>query len=130
MVRKYSINRSSFPFLTKTCCPIEHSGRLERAPVGLANSDLANKRFAWRFSTAFGTATTTLRVRLYDAVTSGLLLDDNTTSPTGTWEKSTDGGTNWVAYNTTDKGNELTYIRYTPATLPDNIKIRPLLTLY
>ncbi|MBP6858325.1 MAG: hypothetical protein KBC33_00625 [Candidatus Pacebacteria bacterium] len=90
---------------------------------------LASKQFAWRFSTAFGSAVPTLRIRLLDAVTGGLLVDDISSTPAGTWEKTTDG-TTWVAYNTTDKGNETTYIRYTPATLPDNIKVRSLLTLY
>ncbi len=91
---------------------------------------LASKQFAWRFSTAFGTTVPTLKVQLYDAVTGGLILEDDSATPAGTWEKTTDGGSNWTAYNTTDKGNETTYIRYTPATLPDNIKVRPLLTLY
>ena len=90
---------------------------------------LADKQFAWRFSTAFNTTVPTLRVRLYDALSNGLIVDDNTLSPTGTWEKTTDG-TTWASYNTTDKSNNTTYIRYTPATLPDNIKIRALLTLY
>ncbi len=90
----------------------------------------SSKQFAWRFSTAFGSVVPTLRVRLFDAVTGGLLVDDNTATPAGTWAKTTDGGSNWVGYDTTDKGNELTYIRYTPSTLPDNIKIRSLLTLY
>ena len=58
------------------------------------------------------------------------MLDDKTTSPVGTWEKTTDAGSNWGSYDTSDKANELTYIRYTPTTLPDNIKIRALLTLY
>ncbi len=91
---------------------------------------LASKQFAWRFATAFGSTVPTLRVRLFDAVTGGLLLDDDSATPTGTWEKTTDGGSNWTAYNTTDKGNETTYIRYTPATVPDNVKVRALLTLY
>jgi hypothetical protein len=91
---------------------------------------VASKQFAWRFSTAFATTVPTLRVRLYDAVTGGLVLDDKTISPAGTWEKSTNGGSSWGAYDTTDKGNETTYIRYTPATLPDNTKVRALLTLY
>ncbi len=89
----------------------------------------ASKQFAWRFSTAFGSTVPTLRVRLFDAVTGGLLVDDQTLTPAGTWEKTTDG-TTWGAYNTTDKANETTYIRYTPTTLPDNIKVRALLTLY
>jgi hypothetical protein len=95
----------------------------------VGQSNLTTKRFAWRFSTAFGSTVPTLRVRLYDAVTGGLLLDDDSATPTGgTWEKSTDGGQNWTAYNTTDKGNETTYIRYTPTTLGDDIKVRALLT--
>ena len=95
----------------------------------VGKTDLANKIFAWRFATAFGTTVPTLKVRLYDAVSGGLLLEDSTINSVGTWEKSTNGGSNWSGYNTTDKGNETTYIRYTPATLPDNIKIRSLLIL-
>lgn len=91
-------------------------------------SDKVNKRFAWRFSTAFWTTVPTLRVRLYDATTNWLLVSDTTVSPTGTWEKSTDW-TNWTAYNTTDKWNETTYIRYTPASLADNVQVAYLLTL-
>ena len=94
----------------------------------VAQSNKTDKRFAWRFATAFGGTVPTLRIRLYDAVTGGLLVDDTTVSPTGTWEKSTDDGSNWGAYNTTDKANETTYIRYTPASLGDNIKVRALLT--
>ncbi len=88
----------------------------------------ASKQFAWRFATAFGSAVPTLRIRLFDAVTGGLLVDDNSVDQAGTWEKTIDGGSNWISYNDTDKANEITYIRYTPATLPDNIKIRSLLT--
>jgi len=91
-------------------------------------SDKTNKRFAWRFSTAFGWTVPTLRVRLYDAVTNWLLVDDITVWSTGTWEKSTDW-TTWGAYNTTDKANNTTFIRYTPASLADNIQVRALLTL-
>ena len=91
-------------------------------------SDAANKVFAWRFATAFGGTVPTLRIRLYDAVGGGLLLDDTTTaSASGTWEKATDGST-FGAYNTSDKANETTYIRYTPTSLGDNIKVRALLT--
>ena len=88
----------------------------------------ASKQFAWRFSTAFGSTVPTLRIRLYDAVTGGLLVDDDSVTQEGTWEKTTDDGANWTSYNTTDKANETTYIRFTPDTLPDNIKIRALLT--
>lgn len=95
--------------------------------IGL--SDKVNKRFAWRFSTAFGSTVPTLRVRLYDAVSNALLVDDNTATPTGTFEKSTDLGSNWVVWTNADKTNENTYIRYTPASLGDNIKVKALLTL-
>ncbi len=94
----------------------------------VGESSTTNKQFSWRFSTAFGGTVPTLRIRLYDAVSGGLLVDDNTASPTGTWERSTDDGGNWSAYATTDKGNETTYIRYTPASLGDDIKVRALLT--
>jgi hypothetical protein len=94
----------------------------------VGQSSAASKYFAWRFSTAFGGTVPTLRIRLYDAVTGGLLLDDTTTaSAAGLWEKTTDG-TSWGVYNTTDKANNTTYIRYTPTTLGDNIKVRALLT--
>lgn len=93
-----------------------------------AKSNAVSKQFAWRFSVAFGGTVPTLRVRLYDALRGDLLIDDYTTSTnSGTWEKSTDG-TSWGAYNTTDKSNETTYIRYTPASLGDSIKVRAVLT--
>jgi hypothetical protein len=68
-------------------------------------------------------------VRLYDAVSNSLLVDDETATPTGTFEQSTDLGLNWTAWTNADKTNENTYIRYTPLSLGDNIKVRALLTL-
>lgn len=95
--------------------------------AGLSNP--ADKQFVWRFATAFGGTVPTLRVRLYNAVTGDLLVDDYTTSTnSGTWEKSTNSGGAWGSYNTADKANETTYIRYTPASLGDNIKVRAVLT--
>lgn len=94
----------------------------------VAMSDTTNKHFAWRFSTAFGSTVPTLRVRLYDAVSGGLLVDDDSVTAAGTWEKSTNDGGAWAAYDTTDKGNDTTYIRYTPVSLGNNIKVRALLT--
>lgn len=94
----------------------------------VAQSSITDKRFAWRFSTAFGSTVPTLRIRLYDAVTGGTLVDDDSATPSGIWEQSTDGGATWATYTDSDKGNETTYIRYTPASLGDNIKVRALLT--
>jgi len=96
----------------------------------VTNSSAASKIFSWRFSTAFGGTVPALRVRLYNAVTNNELLDDESVTPSeGTWEKSTDGGSNWVTYNATDKANETTYIRYTPTSIADNVRVRALLTL-
>lgn len=91
-------------------------------------SDATNKRFAWRHATAFGSSVPALRVRLFDAVTGSSLVDDNTSSPSGTFERSTDG-TNWSAWTNADKGNETTYVRYTPASIADNVQVRAVLTL-
>lgn len=90
-------------------------------------SDKSNKQFAWKFQTAFGGTVPTLRVRLYNAITDGLLDDDDSLTPTGTWEKSTNG-TSWSGYDTNDKANNTTFIRFTPASLADNIQVRALLT--
>jgi hypothetical protein len=96
--------------------------------VSVAKSSLTSKIFAFWFKTAFGGTVPTLYIRLYDADTGGLLLTDNTATPTlGTFEKTTDG-TTWVAYNTTDRANSITWIRYTPTSLADNIKISAYLT--
>lgn len=111
------------------CCTYEDNTTDSHYQPSVAKSSAAGKVFAWRFSTAFGGTVPTLRLRLYNAVTGGLLLDDTTAAAaSGTWEKSTDDGSAWGAYNTTDKGNETTYIRYTPSSLSDNIKVRALLT--
>lgn len=110
------------------CVVYEDNSTDSHYQPSVANSSISSKNFAWRFSTAFGSSVPPLRVRVYDAVSGGLLLDDNTSSPTGTFEKSTDGGSNWVSYDTADKANETTYIRYTPLSLGDNIKVRALLT--
>lgn len=93
-----------------------------------AFSDRANKRFAWRFSTAFGGTVPTLYIRIYEAITGSLLLTDDTATPDGTWQKSTDDGQTWGSYNTTDQSNNTTYIRYTPTSLADNTKVTAVLS--
>jgi hypothetical protein len=96
--------------------------------VSVAKSSLASKIFAFWFKTAFGGTVPTLTIRLYDADTGGLLLEDDTATPAfGTFEKTTDG-TTWTAYNTTDRANATTWIRYTPTSLADNIKVAAYLT--
>lgn len=94
-------------------------------------SSASTATFAWRFSTAYGSAVPRLRVRLYNAQTgAGPLVEDDSTTQSGTWEKSTDGGTNWVAYNTTDLANTTTYIRFTPDSITNDITVKAILGAY
>lgn len=97
-----------------------------------AKTVAANREFAWRFSTAFGGAVPALKVWLYDATDpeaeTTLLTDTTTASANGTWQRSTDG-TAWSAWNNTDKGNDTTYVRYTPASIAGNPLVRAVLTL-
>lgn len=95
----------------------------------VGQSNLTSKRFAFFFKTAWGSTVPTLYIRIYDAVTGSLLLTDNTASPTlGTFEKSTNDGGAWGSYDTSDKANDTTYIRYTPTSLADNIKARAIIS--
>lgn len=91
-------------------------------------SDPSAKQFVWWFASAFGGTVPALRVRIYDAVTGSLLVDDDTTTPTGTWAKSTDG-TSFGAINFTDKANDTTYYRYTPASIADDVVVKPVLSI-
>jgi hypothetical protein len=106
----------------------EDSSTDSRYQPSVRHSDFTNKRFAWRHATAFGSTVPTLTVRLFDAVTGTLLLTNNTVTNSAQFEKSTNDGGAWTAYNTTDKGNETTYIRFTPASLADNIKVRAIIS--
>lgn len=97
----------------------------------VANSSISNKYFAWRFASAFNSTVPRLRIRLYNAVTGeGPLVDDDSVSQIGTWEKSIDGGISWGSYDSSDKSNEITYIRFKPLSLGDNIRVKALLSLY
>jgi len=96
----------------------------------IGQSSIANKQFGWRFSAAFGTTVPRLKIRLYDAVVGTLLLTDDSTTQNGVWEESTNGGSSYAAWSNTDKGNETTYLRFTPVSLGDNLRVRALLTLY
>ena len=97
----------------------------------VGKSSVVDKRFAWRFATMFGGSVPNLRVRLYDAISGVLQCDDNTnTNPAaGTFEKSTNDGASWSTWTNADKGNETTYLRYTPASTANNIRIKAVLTL-
>lgn len=90
---------------------------------------LATKTFGFRFATAFGSTVPTLYIRIYDAITGTLLVTDNTATPTGTWQKSINGGSSYSAYNTTDLTNNTTYITYVPSSIADNVNAQPVLSL-
>lgn len=113
------------------CCTYEDDSLGDQDSHYLASADLSNrttKTFAWKHAVAFGGVVPTLRIRLYNAVTNFLLDDDDSVTQSGTWEKSTDG-TTWGAFDTADKANETTFIRFTPASIPDNLQVRAILSL-
>ena len=93
-------------------------------------SDITAKTFTWRFATNFGDIVPVLKIELFNAETGASLSTDTTlTTTNGTWSKSIDGGSNWNAYNTDDKMNENTYIRYTSTSgATDGVRVRALLT--
>ena len=94
----------------------------------LTFSSAASRRFAWRQVAAWGTTIPNLRIRLYNASTGFLVLDDDTdTEASGTFEYSTDSGATWSPWDNTQDlvGN---YIRYTATTLPNNITVRAIIT--
>jgi len=93
----------------------------------LTKSSAANRQFVWRQVSAWGSNIPDLQLRLYNASTGFLVLDDTVdVSSSGTWEYSTNG-TSWSAWSASADaaGN---YIRYTATTLPNNITVRALLT--
>ena len=121
-----------FKTISESCLPVrilglnlsyEDNTSDSHFALSVAESSLASKQFAFWFATAFGGTVPTLYVRLYNAVTGGLLDTDDSVSQVGTWEKSTDGVT-YGAYDSTDRANDNTYIRFTPASLADGIQVR------
>jgi len=90
-------------------------------------SSVTNKHFAYQQVLVFGTNIPELRIRIYNAVTNGLVLDDTTTlQAAGTFEYSVTGVT-WLPWDNTQDVLGY-YIRYTAASLPDSIRVRVLLT--
>ncbi len=112
------------------CCTYEDNTTDSHYQPSVGQSSISSKIFAWRFSTAFGSTVPALKIRLYNAETGALLLTDTTDAgvPLGSFQKSTNDGAAWGSYDSDDKVNETTYIRYTPTSLADNIKVRALLT--
>lgn len=99
----------------------------EAANIG---TSLTSKTFGFWFKSAFGSTVPRLEVELLNAVSGASLGSDDSTTQAWTWEKSTNDGGSWGSYNTTDRANDTTYIRITPTSLADNIKVRPILRQY
>lgn len=93
-------------------------------------TDLANKRFGFRHSVAYGTTVPRLEIELFDAESGASLGTDDTTTAAWTWEKSTNAGGAWGAMNQTDRANADTYVRISPPSLADNIKVRGVIREY
>lgn len=105
----------------------EDSSQDSHYQPSLTKSSASSRIFAWKQVTAWGTNIPNLQIRLYNADTGFLVLDDTVTaSASGTWQYSTNGSTwnSWSASADT-VGN---YIRYTATSLPNNITVKALLT--
>lgn len=93
-------------------------------------TDLVNKRFGFRHAVAYGGTVPRLEVELFNAETGASLGIDDSVTQAWTWEKSTNGGGAWGSYNSTDRANENTYVRVTPTSLADNIKVKAVIREY
>ena len=114
------------------------SASISNFQFSIAQTSLSTKKFAFRQASALG-GSTTLWIRIYDAVANTLLVTDNTASPTGTWEYSTNGGSSYTTFSSPGAGaqwnaswdytNTTTYLRYTPVSLADSINVMPVISL-
>ena len=109
-------------------CVYEDASQDSHYQPSLTYSSAANRQFAWRQVSSWGSNIPDLQIRLYNAATDFLVLDDTVgLSAYGDWEYSSNSGVTWAAWNASADsiGN---YIRYTADTLPNNITVRALLT--
>ena len=119
------------PRIFSICVTYEDDATDSHFEPSVKNSDVNNKRFSWRFSKAFGTTVPTLAVEIKDDVTGSVIAVDTTALQNyGTFNKSTDDGQSWSAYNSTDKTNETTYIRYEVTGTVNGVKARASLQQY
>lgn len=91
-------------------------------------SSITTNTFAYRQSILWSSNIPNMRIRMYNAVTGSLILDDNILSSAyGVWEYSSNDGSSW---NTWDIAQDVVgnYIRYTASSLPNSTKIKVLLT--
>jgi hypothetical protein len=92
-------------------------------------SSIPNRVFAYRQTGLFIGNIPALRIRLYNADTGVLVIDDNTSAQAfGNFQYSENNGATWLFFDPTKNalGN---YIRYSATSLPAGVKIKALLTL-
>ena len=123
----------TFKILGLTCIPARLTGLSltyedlstdSHYQPSLNQSSLASRIFAYRQSGDWGGNIPILKIRLSNAETNTLILEDTTTTQlSGVFEYSTNNGVTWAAWNNTQNlvGN---FIRYTATTLPGGTKIK------
>jgi hypothetical protein len=119
----------SFPWVYGVNVTYEDGSQDSHYLPSLAQSSAALRMFAFLQAQLWGGTIPNLRIRLYNATTSALIIDDDVNSSLfGVWEYSSDGGTTWLPWSTSADvlGN---YIRYTASSLPAATTIRALLTI-
>ena len=136
---KYIQFKIAFDILGEICVPTriysiaclyEDGSQDSHYQPSLTYSSAANRQFAWKQVQTWGISggIPDLRLRLYNAATEFLVLDDTVNiSGSGDWEYSSNSGVTWANWSSSADaiGN---YIRYTADTLPNNITVRALLT--
>lgn len=127
----------SFRVLGTTCIPsrimglsliYEDKSTDSHYQPSVGNSNIATNIFAYRQSIPWGSNIPNMRMRMYNASSGSLILDDDITSSAyGTWEYSSNNGASWNVWDATQDvvGN---YIRYTATSLPGGTRIKALLT--
>lgn len=113
--------------LTSICLVYEDNNTDSHYEPSLSESSILNRIFAYRQGTAWGSNIPNMRIRMWNASTGSLLIDDTVSSSLyGEWEYSTDGST-WNPWDNTQDSVGY-YIRYTADSLPDGSRVRALLT--
>lgn len=90
----------------------------------------STKSFGFRHSLAYGSTVPRLKVELFDAESGTSLGSDDSVTQAWAWNKTVNAGAAWTSYNTTDRSNADTYVRVTPSSLADNIKVRAVIREY
>ena len=85
-------------------------------------SSVADRVFAYKQTSSWGSGVPALKITVTNAATSGIAFTDTTVaSASGTWAYSV-SGTSWLTpWNSTVVGYSGNYIKYTATTLPDGV---------